>query len=60
MSYLSDPMNTFDLFSIFPFYLVLFQAILTNDINNLDFSILASSPEPLFLITLRSFRVLFI
>lgn len=54
LEYLNNTMNIFDILSILPFYIVLGRS---KTITNLDFSILASSPEPVIFVILRSFQV---
>lgn len=56
-SYFRDAMNLADFLSVFPFYAELFNALLGDGIGSLNFTILASSPGSIFLITMRSFKV---
>jgi hypothetical protein len=56
-TYLYDLMNFFDVLSIVPFYVELFRTLLYSSFENLNFSILASSPVPIFFVTLRSLKV---
>ena len=49
-----DFMNIFDIFSIVPFYVELTSA---GSSSGLDFAILASSPEPLILVSMKSLKV---
>jgi len=60
IAYLRDVMNVFDLLAVFPFYAEVFSSLLGGKgFQGLDFSILASSPGPIFLVTMRSFKVPF-
>lgn len=57
--YWKDKMNLFDFLSIFPFYSELFSAVVSNrGFSSIDFSILASSPESMFLVYVRALKVL--
>ena len=55
--FVQDWMNIFDLLSIVPFYVDLLNAVASTGFSNLDFSILASSPGPIVLVTMRSLKV---
>ena len=52
-----DLMNITDLLAVFPFYAEIFNAVLGDGFLTLNFSILASSPGPIFLVTMRSLKV---
>jgi len=56
-AYLADKMNYFDILSIFPFYMEVTIASLDGEFNNIDFSIISSSPESLYLVVLRSLKI---
>jgi hypothetical protein len=53
-SYWQDKMNLFDIFAIIPFYTEVFGTLRGQKI---DFSIISSSPEPIFFVTMRSLKV---
>ena len=55
--YVSDIMNIFDILSVAPFFSVLFNTLINKSFAALNFSILSSSPQPIILITMRSFKV---
>lgn len=59
MSYLRDKMNIFDILSIFPFYVECINnfALKGLGLYDLNFGILPSSPEPVVLVFLRSFKI---
>jgi len=58
IAYIRDAMNVFDVLAVFPFYAEVFSSLLGGKgFQGLDFSILASSPGPIFLVTMRSFKV---
>jgi hypothetical protein len=50
-----DFLNIFDMLSVVPFYIDLIQALFNS--SPLDFSILSSSPEPVLLVAMKSFKV---
>jgi hypothetical protein len=57
-SYMKDKLNFFDILSIVPFYTELIGCLTeSNGIASLNFSILSSSPEPIFLVAMRSFKM---
>eukprot|EP00602_Paraphysomonas_sp_CaronLab_P010717 CAMPEP_0185039296 /NCGR_PEP_ID=MMETSP1103-20130426/36005_1 /TAXON_ID=36769 /ORGANISM="Paraphysomonas bandaiensis, Strain Caron Lab Isolate" /LENGTH=1209 /DNA_ID=CAMNT_0027578127 /DNA_START=65 /DNA_END=3694 /DNA_ORIENTATION=- len=51
-----DFLNVFDILSVVPFYIDVITAMRETGFN-LDFAILASSPEPILLVTLKSMKV---
>lgn len=55
--YFRDLMNITDFLAVFPFYAEIFNALLGDGFSTLNFAILASSPGPIFLVTMRSFKV---
>lgn len=55
--YVTDIMNIFDILSVAPFFLVLFNTLIHKSFASLNFSILSSSPQPIIFITMRSFKV---
>lgn len=52
-----DTLNVFDVLSVFPFYVVLFKTLLVSGFDSLNFAISASSPDPIFFVTMRSLKV---
>ena len=60
MHYARDKMNFLDVLSIIPFYVELFRTLLFQGFDKLSFSILASSPAPIFFVTMRAMKVLFL
>jgi hypothetical protein len=57
LMFLKDIMNVLDILAILPFYIGLFNTVSNGPFSSLDFSILASSPEPIFIVTMRSLKV---
>jgi hypothetical protein len=57
MSFFYDYLNVFDVLSVVPFYVELVKTLAFKGFDSLDFGILASSPEPLFFVTMRSLKV---
>lgn len=55
-TYYQDKMNVFDVLAVFPFYTELVSTAGAG-FGALDFSILSSSPEPIFFVTMRSLKV---
>eukprot|EP01038_Epipyxis_sp_PR26KG_P010778 gene10778-14473_t len=55
LSFLSDKMILLDIIAVVPFYIELFLRI--GSIDELNFAILASSPEPIFNVIMRSLKV---
>jgi len=57
--YLSDSMNWIDMFAVLPFYYSVFNAVKNGStVFGIDFSILPSSPQPIFDTLVRSTKVL--
>jgi hypothetical protein len=52
-----DYLNVFDVLSVVPFYVELVKTLASKGFDSLNFGILASSPEPLFFVTMRSLKV---
>eukprot|EP01032_Pedospumella_encystans_P017450 gene17450-19885_t len=57
MHYARDKMNFLDVMSIIPFYVELFRTLLFQGFDKLSFSILASSPAPIFFVTMRAMKI---
>lgn len=55
--FIYDYLNVFDVLSVVPFYVELFKTLLYTGFDTLNFSILASSPDPIFFVTMRSLKV---
>lgn len=55
--YIFDLSNLFDIVSVVPFYVDVLNLAAGSSIASLDFSILASSPEPIILVVIRSLKV---
>jgi hypothetical protein len=57
VKFMSAYLNVFDILSLVPFYLVLVNTLLFTSFKSLNFAILASSPDPIFLVTMRALKV---
>lgn len=57
VKFVYDYLNIFDVLSVAPFYVELFKTLLYSSFDSLNFSILASSPDPIFFVTMRSLKV---
>ena len=56
-SFFFDFMNIFDILSVLPFYIDVFSAYKKTKFH-LDFSIIASSPDPIILVAMKSLKVI--
>jgi hypothetical protein len=52
-----DYLNVFDVLSVVPFYVELVKTLAFKGFDSLNFGILASSPDQLFFVTMRSLKV---
>ncbi len=55
LAFVKDFLNVFDILSVVPFYIDIFQTAIYS--TPLDFAILSSSPEPVLLVAMKSFKV---